>query len=297
MGYLSIPNLYRPEAQAILEFKRLYALEKLHGTSAHISWLAGQLRFFSGGESHARFVGLFDQAALTSKLLAIFGVSSDVVTVFGEAYGGKQQGMSGTYGPELRFTAFDIKTGEKWLAVPQACVLVESLGLEFVPWTEISATLDAIDAERDRASVQAQRNGILEPKAREGIVLRPPFEVTLNNGSRLIAKHKAAEFSEHASPREIDPVQQAVLSAAEAIADEWVVPMRLEHVIDKLKGELGRDLLIQDTQRIITAMVEDVYREAAGFIVESKDARKAIGQKAARLFKAWLNSKIGLASQ
>ena len=40
MGYLHVPNLYRPEAQAILEFKRLYALEKIHGTSAHIQWKA-----------------------------------------------------------------------------------------------------------------------------------------------------------------------------------------------------------------------------------------------------------------
>ena len=48
MGYLHIPNLYK--AQEILMFKRCYALEKIHGTSAHIAWDGNHIRFFSGGE-------------------------------------------------------------------------------------------------------------------------------------------------------------------------------------------------------------------------------------------------------
>ena len=36
MGYLHIENLYKN--QTVLMFKELYALEKLHGTSAHIRW-------------------------------------------------------------------------------------------------------------------------------------------------------------------------------------------------------------------------------------------------------------------
>jgi hypothetical protein len=35
-------------------------------------------------------------------------------------------------------------------------------------------------------------------------------------------------------------------------------------------------------------MTEDVLREAAGEIVDSKDARRAIGQRAAKLFKSRL---------
>jgi flagellar biosynthesis component FlhA len=77
-----------------------------------------------------------------------------------------------------------------------------------------------------------------------------------------------------------DPAKLAVLEAAEAIAAEWVTPTRLEHVLDKL-GEVT----IADTRTVIAAMVDDVVREAAGEIVDSKEARKAIGAMTARLFK------------
>lgn len=293
MGYLHIPNLYRLEAQGILEFKRVFALEKVHGTSAHISWKDGILSFFSGGASHANFVALFDIEKLTAYFTEKFGSDPDnPVVVYGEAYGGKEQGMSVTYGPNLKFVAFDVKIGGSWLSVPQACVFVESMGLEFVPWAEIGGTLAAIDYERDLPSYQAIRNGISGEKIREGVVLRPPFEVTLNNGARLIAKHKRAEFSERKTIPNVDPTKVEALSAAEAIADEWVTAMRLEHVLDHLKAALGRDVMIQDMAKVIEAMVEDVLREAVGEIVDSKDARRAIGHATVKMFKGKLNAGI-----
>ena len=36
MGYMRIDNLYKN--QAVLSFKEVYALEKVHGTSAHIHY-------------------------------------------------------------------------------------------------------------------------------------------------------------------------------------------------------------------------------------------------------------------
>ena len=294
MGYLHIENLYRESAQAILEFKRLFACEKIHGTSANISWKDSKLSFFSGGEKHDRFVALFDVIKLDALFTEKFGVSEHPVTIYGEAYGGKQQGMSATYGPDLRFVAFDVKIGDSWLAVPNACALVESMGLEFVSWAEIPGTLESIDAERDRPSTQAERNGLGMDKIREGVVLRPPFEVTLNNGSRLIAKHKRAEFSERTSgyPGLLDETKKAALEGAEAIAEEWVTPMRLEHVIDKLKGSYGRDLMIQDMPELIRNMIEDVTKEASGEIVDSKEARKAISHKTVKMFKDRLHAAI-----
>lgn len=41
MGYQHIPNLYKE--QAILAQSECYALEKIHGTSAHIKFKAGSL--------------------------------------------------------------------------------------------------------------------------------------------------------------------------------------------------------------------------------------------------------------
>lgn len=104
-----------------------------------------------------------------------------------------------------------------------------------------------------------------------------------------MAKHKRDEFMETATPRRVvDPADQKVLEDARAIAAEWVTPMRLRHVLDSMGG----DVPIERTGELIAAMVADVEREAAGEIVSSKAARKAIGQEAARLFKQHLQASL-----
>lgn len=283
MGYMHIDNLYKN--QDILVFKECYALEKIHGTSAHIHWNGTDIKFFSGGESHERFKGLFDEQFLLSKFAEI----PKPVTIYGEAYGGKQQGMSGTYGKELKFVAFDVRISENWIAVPFAAELVKSFGLEFVHYELITTDLKEIDRQRDMPSVQAKRNGIVEDKLREGVVLRPPIEFKKNNDDRIICKHKRDEFKETSTKHEVtDPEKLKVLKEAEAIANEWVTEMRLTHVLDKLP----KDINIEGTATVIKAMREDVLREAKGEIVESKEALSAIGKNTAMLFKARLKKAI-----
>lgn len=285
MGYLHIPNTYRPEAQSIFLFRECFALEKIHGTSAHVRFADGQLHFFSGGERHNSFVRLFDQPKLLEGMLAL---GHPTVIVFGEAYGGKQQGQSARYGKVLKFVAFDVKVSDHWLDVPNAQQVAERLGLEFVHWKKISTDLTALDVERDAPSEQARRNGVEGDQPREGVVLRPLREFRDNSGERIIAKHKRAEERETKTVREVgDPAKLAVLEAADAIAAEWVTPTRLEHVLDKL-GDVG----IQDMPKVIAAVVEDVTREGAGEFVDSKEARKAIGSMAARLFKQRLQDAL-----
>lgn len=284
MGYLHIDNLYK--AQDILAFRECYALEKIHGTSAHVAWRDGRVSFFSGGEKHERFVTLFDAEALLAKFSERF-LASDRVTIYGEAYGGKCQHMSATYGPELRFVAFDVQVGDVWLAVPNAFDVVEHVGLEFVDYALVPTDLPALDAERDKPSTQAVRNGITEPKIREGVVLRPPFEVTLNNGTRLIAKYKREEFAERGRPKvDLDPSKRELLEAADAIATEWVTPMRLEHVIDRLiSGRDEKTVDMRDTGQVIKLMIADVEREAVGEVLWGDPAKKAVGRLTAQMFK------------
>ena len=292
MSYMHIENLYK--AQDILAFKRCFALEKIHGTSAHVAWRDGSVVLSSGGEKAERFAKLFDIETLVGKFAEKF-TKADPVIIYGEAYGGKQQGMSATYGKELKFIAFEVKIGDLWLAVWPAFGIVRDLGLEFVDFSEIDADIVAIDAERDKPSTQAARNGITEPKLREGVVLRPPFEVTKNNGDRIIAKHKRAEFAERGSPKldDLDPSRRVLMESAEAIAEEWVTPVRMEHVIDRLISyRENKDVEIKDTGSIIALMVEDVTREAAGEIVDSPHVRKAISSKAAKMFKNKLESVL-----
>jgi len=183
VGYLHISNLYRPEAQIILLFREVYAMEKVHGTSAHIRWHNNTVTYSSGGESHERFRQLFDDAALTQAFTLL---GHDDVTVYGEAYGGKCQGMRETYGNELRFIGFDVKVGDIWLTVPNMADVCEKLGVEVVPYRKVSTDLAALDAERDRPSEVAVRRGIMTPRPREGVVLRPLQEFTTSNGNRVI---------------------------------------------------------------------------------------------------------------
>lgn len=136
MGYMHIDNLYKD--QRILMFRECFALEKIHGTSAHVAWRDNSVHFSSGGEKHERFVKLFDEPKLR-ELFAALG--HDGVIVYGEAYGGSQQGQKWRYGESLRFVAFEVEIGGVFLAVPQAHNVVTKLGLEFVHYVKVSTDL------------------------------------------------------------------------------------------------------------------------------------------------------------
>lgn len=292
MAYLHIDNLYKD--RRILLFRECFALEKVHGTSAHVSWKVdnsapkGRLTFFSGGENYQNFVRFFDTDALTQ---AFTRFGHPEVAVFGEAYGGRCQGMKATYGDALRFVAFDVKVGDAWLHVLDAEEIAVGLGLEFVPYVKLPTDIERLDEERDRPSEIAIRRGCGADKAREGVVLRSPIEVRTNNGERILAKHKAEAFSETTRPRKVRSPESAeklaVLEAADAIAEEWATEMRLAHVLDKMPDATD----VSDTARVVAAMWEDVRREAKGEIVESREARTAVGRRTATMFKARLASR------
>jgi len=277
MSYLSIENLYKN--QDILLFKEAYALEKIHGSSAHLGWNNSQLIFFSGGEKHEKFMDLFDAEFLLKTFQDNFG--QDKATIYGEVYGGKMQAMSHTYGKDSKFIVFDIKVGYSWLSVPVAEAVAKKFNLEFVHYRRIPTDLAMIDAERDADSVQAIRNGVGPGKKREGIVLRPIIELTKNDGKRIICKHKREDFQERKTQPPVSADKLIVLENAQKIAEEWVVPMRLVHILQKLAIPLNLECI----PIVVKAMVEDVYREAEGEIVESKEVKNAIGKETVRLFR------------
>ena len=285
MGYLHINNLYKD--QNILLFKECYAMEKIHGTSAHIGWKFEQkkVHFFTG-ENHPLFVSLFNEEFLIKKFEEIFPDQN--VVIFGEHYAGKCQGMSNTYGKESKFIGFDVKVGEYWLNVPNAENVCQQFNIEFVDYVKVSTDLESLNAERDKPSVQAIRNGITEPKKREGIVLRPLIEMRVNNGDRVICKYKPEEFGETKTKREVSPEVLKVLEDAKAIAEEWVTPMRLQHVLQRFPADVNMEAMGD----VIKAMIEDVYREGKDEIVESKEVGKAIGGVTVKLFKQKLQSTL-----
>ena len=283
MAYLHINNLYKDKK--ILEFKHCYATEKVHGTSAHIKYKEGNISYFSGGVDKLEFIKLFDKEFIKSKFIEVGRAD---ITIYGEAYGGKCQGMSHTYGKNLKFIVFEVKIAHKWLAVPQAEQIAKTFGLDFVPYKYIETSVDAINQEMEADSIVAINNGVGEGKKREGVVLRPPFEVTLNNGERVIAKHKREDFQETKTPRTLDEDRLRLLTEANEIAEEWVTEMRLTHVMDKLPKPYSPNVIPD----LIKAMLEDIEREGMGEYKNSKAARREIGKRTVTLFKDRLKTQL-----
>jgi len=277
LGYLHIPNLYKD--RTILMFREVWALEKLHGTSSHISYKDGNLSFFSGCASIQLFKQLFNEDLLAQRFRDLQDVRG--MTIFGEAYGPILK-MSQTYGNKLCFVAFDVQIGDNFLSVPQAEAFCLGMDIEFVYYQKTMTDLALLDAIKESPSVQAIRNGIGDDKRQEGIVLRPLIELRKNNGDRIICKHKNAEFMETATERPISAEKLQVMEEARAIATEWVTEMRLQHVLDKIPG-----VDIRKMGDIIRAMHEDVQREAAGEIVWSKEAANEVARKTSELAKAY----------
>lgn len=285
MGYMHITPLYKEPDIFLL--REVYALEKIHGSSAHVRYRKGEpLHFFAGGIKGEAFVAIFDQEDLARQFVEL---GHDSVVVYGEVYGGKHQAMAHVYGDKLRFVAFDVLVGDVWLAVENAQGIAAHLGLEFVPFEKIPCVKEALEARRDDPSLQGLRNAAADGRTldptkapREGIVVRPLIELKKSNGSRLMAKFVSERFRETRGGREIglDPAQLAVIRDARAAAEEWVTPNRLEHVLQKVHAPD-----VSHTGTVVKAMLEDVRREAAGEVVWSKDVEKAIGQKTAQLFR------------
>lgn len=290
MGYLHIDNLYRN--QEIMMFKECWAMEKIHGTSAHIRIETPtpledtKITFYSGGEKHENFIKLFNIDFLKEKSKEIFPWSDCTIFIYGEAYGGKQQAMSATYGKELKFIVFDVKIGHSWLDVPKAESIAKDLGLEFVWYTKTTTDIESLDRVRNRFSEQAKRNGCGDGKKQEGVVLRPLIELKKNNGERIIAKHKNDDFRETKTPRVVGE-KSKVLEDANKIVDEYVTEMRLSHILGKFP-----EVKIEQIREILGLMIEDIEREAAGEIVLTKEAKSHISRKTAAMFKQRLQGKL-----
>ena len=164
-----------------------------------------------------------------------------------------------------------------------------SLGLEFVHYVKVKTTLDALNAERDAISIQGIRNDMPE-MPREGIVIRPFEEMTLNNGKRLIAKHKSEKFSEVSSPRNVmDLIKLKLIKDGQEIADEWVTHERLKHVLDGLRVK-GISIEMSNTGVVVQDMIQDVLKESADEIEMSQQAKKSIGKNTAIMFKQFVTT-------
>jgi hypothetical protein len=235
------------------------------------------------------FKALFDEAALTE---AFRKLGHHKVTIYGEAYGGKEQGMKDVYGPSMKFIAFDVRRtgddeeGNGWYNWETAVEIIKAVGLEPVPYKRMTTDIEALNAERDRESDVAILRGMGPGKVREGIVLRPIQEMYDARGNRVICKHKGDAFNERVSTPKVDrdPAYAAELLEGEKVAAEFVTDMRMDHVLDHLKAAGVDTLDLKSTSQVIAAMVEDVLREGAGEVVVNDATTRAIRGATSKMY-------------
>jgi hypothetical protein len=151
-----------------------------------------------------------------------------------------------------------------------------------VSYEEIDTDLETLTAARDKDSVQAVRNGCGTGHKREGIVLRPLVELTTSDGERVIVKYKTEDFMETNTPRPVDDSKLQVLTDAAAIAEEWVTERRMVNILSHWPEN---EIRVERTPQMISAMQEDVVREAGSEIVVTPVVLKAIAKVTAVMFK------------
>lgn len=291
MGYMHIDSLYKCPKFFEL-FAEVYAMEKIHGTSAWVYYDAttSTIKFHPGGEIYDHFKALFDEEFVKKQLDHICATNKwNLVRIHGEAYGGKQQRMSHTYGPNLKFIVFDVyfESNEQkgYINVPEAESIAKLLNLEFVYYVRGSNNPEWIETQSNEESKQSIRNGMGPGKNREGVVVKPVIESNMPNGKRAIFKHKNAEFWEIKTRRPLGE-KLKVVDQTNEIVNDWVTEQRYEHVKDRvLQQKTNKILDAKDIKLFLDLMVEDVKRESEGEVVWSDELTRSIRQKTAIMFK------------
>jgi hypothetical protein len=249
--------------------------EKIHGTSAWFTFKDSKLLFHSGGETLETFRAVFNVPELETNLKG-----SACVQVYGEAYGGKQQKMAHVYGPNLKFVVFDVKINDCWLDVMDAEHFAHYLGLEYVHYMVGRCTVELIEAEMRRESVQALRNGVGQGLEREGVVVRPMRERVDAFGERVIYKHVNRMFSELKTTPKLGERLQMERDTAK-ILDQWVTPQRLQHVLTHTSLSSVAKVFIP---KLVSEVAEDIKRECVNEFEWTPEIEKAIKSAAGKLF-------------
>ncbi len=268
-------------------FKKVFVLQKCHGTSAHIHFDSNGLCLFSGGAKHDQFEKLFNK----EELLSIYKEFYDgkTLTLYGECAGASMQGMKHTYGNELFFIAFDCMLDSRWQNVPSCEFIAKRFNQKFVFYKLVDNTIEELDKYRDWPSQIAAEKGLGE-RPEEGVVIRPLQEMFDVQGGRFIKKHKRDPFNENRSPREVDPNKAVQVFRGQQVAEEFVTANRLQHVMDQLVVD-GFSLCLQHIPILIQYMKKDLEEECSNEIENSIHVQKAVAGKTVSLFKEFLNNQ------
>lgn len=165
--------------------------EKIDGTNVRVMWKDGDFCF--AGKTDAANLPLPLLARLIEKFIPLKSrmvehFAENEVCLYGEGYGAKIQN-GGKYRQDQDFILFDVRVGRWWLTREGVEAIGQQLDLETTPLVGEGTLYEAINLVKGGL---LSRWGNFEA---EGIVMRPKIELTSRNGSRIIAKLKARDFS------------------------------------------------------------------------------------------------------
>lgn len=211
MEYTKVPNIYKreefgnnkliegefstPELNYLSRVQWMWT-EKVDGTNIRIMWDGHSVSF--GGRTDKAQI----PAHLVNRLNELFsGTNKEEifeqhfgdtpVILFGEGYGEKIQKGGGLYGP-VNFILFDVFCGGMWLRREDVKEIASYFGIDVVPLVGCGPLEEAVEYIRSHPQSR------LRDYEMEGIVCRPPVELSDRRGNRIIVKIKCRDFQKQA---------------------------------------------------------------------------------------------------
>lgn len=300
MGYKKIPNHYRPEASWIADAVRrgecLHVSEKVHGTSASITYLCNTpvaaLHTGQGGPEALRLaVDPVTWRCLSNEVVDLFQRGKVAgVRVYGEHYGGKiASSRVTTYGPHEHFIVFEValllSAGWMFLGPEAVATFCSSSALPMVPfnyvhtlgrpvedvWSEILTLAEA------PSRVAAKHGQVSE---QEGVVVRSLVD------PESIAKYVRPAFRERKS---LDPLP--LCAPPPSLAVELVTEARVQKAVDRLGVPLDK----ASTGAVIDETMTDLLAES-DVTWDAKELRSARAE-IAKTFRRLLDATRGQAQR
>ena len=181
-----------PELEATAGLPWIWT-EKIDGSSGRVIWDGFRVEFRGRTDNAQWYPGVLEMLTETFPeeiFEQVFGETPAIL--FGEFTSPKIQKVGRFYGPEPKFTLFDVLVGNVWLLRSNVEEVAESLGISIVPVIHRGTVLEAI--ELVRAGVDSRTS--VEPFTAEGLVGVTEAGLLDRRGRRLIVKVKSCDFLE-----------------------------------------------------------------------------------------------------
>jgi len=169
--------------------------EKVDGTNIRVEWNPETGVMFGGRTERAQI-----PATLVAHLQETFSehemrgsYPDTAMCLYGEGYGARIQKGGGNYIPDgVSFVLFDVQCGGLWLEREDVLDIAENLEVKVVPIAGEGPLREAVDLAKEGFP------SVFGTAQAEGLVMRPPFQMSNRRGQRIMCKVKHKDFKQEA---------------------------------------------------------------------------------------------------